>query len=59
MPDPQPIDNTTRLGSAAKAEIAEIKRIQIAILEAIAEIESHLGEPFMKQGEYHGIKFEE
>lgn len=48
-----------RLGKKAKEEIAELVRVQKAILKAIVEIESELGEAFMPVGEYHGIKFED
>ena len=52
-PAPEP-----RLGGNAKAELSEIKRVIIAILQSIKDHEEETGEPFMRSGEYYGVKFE-
>jgi len=47
-----------RDNSKLKADIAELIRVQVIILKAIAEIEAHLEEDFIEPGEYHGLSFE-
>lgn len=42
-----------------KTQVAELKRVQVAILEGFKELEAEQGEAYMPQGEYHGIKFED
>lgn len=48
-----------RVGEKLKQRVAELERTVKALLKAVQEIESDAGEPFMPQGEYYGIKFEE
>ena len=47
-----------RENTKLKAEIAELKRVQIVIIKAIAAIEAASGDDYMEAGEYHGLSFD-
>jgi len=52
-------ETVERIGAKTKARIDELERVMKEILKAIEVIESEIGEPVMKVGNYYGIKFED
>lgn len=58
MPEPE-IEPNERVGSNVKKRVEELEKAVKAILKALREIEEHIGEPFVKTGEYLGEKFED